>query len=348
MFVRTRDPTDDPTKVVVQKGADTSDLKEAVAVKLQLTCPMHRVSLDWEDVSGQRKHLSGSGGDLFHQGVRPGDSIIVRVLEPPSPPLSSHFNVIAQGPMAALDAGQLGTLVDPHTQPSQRIAAFSLLLEALSPQVPHLRHNLPLFDTEAHATLLSLLVDHAHCLCAGVYEGVIDAGCSTLVGAGGIGETGKTAVLRAFSTLAASAFPTLIPLYISGLGLTRPGHALHTAHLQALIARALRERGVAVGGAGGAQDGGGGQGGNDDAIAALTASNMNLLLIMDEFDELFKAPAIMPELVRNVLASLGELSYLGDQRSGRIGVMLCGSSLSPTFRLVSEDTKHLLDKFPHF
>lgn len=70
-----------------------------------------------------------------------------------------------------------------------------------------------------------------------------------------------------------------------------------------------------------------------------------LLLLVDEFDDLYRVPASAPALVQNVLATLGMLSALGDRTDGYCSVLLCGSS-SSTYDLVQGRSARLGRNFP--
>jgi hypothetical protein len=188
---------------------------------------------------------------------------------------------------------------------------------------------LPLFDTVAHASLLDTLTGHSRALSAGAFVGRNGVACRTLVGPRGIG---KTVVLRAFCAVAASAFPGVVPLYVTCEGLARPTNSFHAAHLDDLLVAAAAARGVDVGARRGAALG-----------EALEAARQRVLVVVDEVDELYRVDAAQPRRER-VLETLGVLGALGGGMSGHYGVLLCGSSAS-TQSLIRADVAHLRDAF---
>ena len=240
--------------------------------------------------------------------------------------LAGISSLFAQGPDPLLDAGLLATLVGVATPAALRLQALSQLLEAHLSRHPTVEDApaLPLFHTVAHAALLEVLVSHARALCDGAFKGSNGAPCRTLVGARGIG---KTTMMRAFALVAASAFPGLLPVYLSGQGLLMPTHALQRAHLPALLGAIAAREGLAF-----------------DAVT-LYSPGKRLLLLVDEFDDLYRAPPSEPVLAHNVLATLEALKSLGDRTAGNSSVLLCGSS-SSTYRLVQGDVRQWDDRFP--
>lgn len=176
----------------------------------------------------------------------------------------------------------------------------------------------------AHAALLRALVNQARSLQAGLFKGNNGTACRTLVGAR---RTGKTTIMRAFAIVAPSAFPGLLPVYLSGLGLMLPQHAVRSAHLPDLLAAAAAARGLAFNG------------------TSLLPVGKRLLLLMDEFDNLYRVPVTEAALTHNVLVSLWALNLLGDHAGGSSSVLLCGSS-SSTCRLVQGGSRALDRRFP--
>ena len=313
------------TKVTFAPNADAEDLKEAVCAKLKLGVAPDRVRLLLEVEGGvlvpldSRKALAG-------QGVLEGASVVVELLPLP---LHALHGCISRAPDAALDAGLLAALAATDTPDAQRLEALSALVADHCSRHParpaeDASPALPLFHTSAHATLLRVLVTHARTLAAGRYNGTNGAHCRTLVGARGIG---KSALMRAFALVAPSAFPGLLPVYLTGQGIMQPQHVLQAGHLQTAVAAAAAQQGVPF----------------------IAHSNLptgrRLLLLVDEFDDLYRVPASAPALVQNVLATLGMLGALGDRTDGNCSVLLCGSS-SSTYDLVQGKSARLGRNFP--
>lgn len=314
--------------MVVGDDADVAELKDAIVRKLMLPSPSSRLRLVLIQQGGTTI-LTGEA-PLQSQGVRAGSRVGVESIPPD---LATFDNVLVFPPDAAHDERLLRALVAPSNHANskaRRIHALNQLLVQHTSRLPDtLVLPLPLFCTEAHLSLLHTLVSHTQQLALGLFRGSVGPACRTLVGAQGIG---KTALLRSFSVVAASAFPGVMPLYVSGAGLSSPQSSFQTACLHELAKAALATRGVRV-----EQRGG--------ITAALRAHNLRLLLLVDEVDELYRVSDKQPLLQTNVLRSLGLLGSLGDGDSGRYGVLLCGSS-SSTYALVCGGSPGLGEWFP--
>jgi hypothetical protein len=321
----------DHAKVLVGDDPNGSDLKDAVCAKLQLQLPPQRVRLLLEK-EGSAPIALDSRKQLAGQGVVPGSSVLVDVLEesqalPPLPSLDGITGLLAQAPDPLLDAGLLAALAEEGTPDRMRLQALSQLVESHLSRHPGNAAQapaLPLFHTPAHAALLRVLVDHARALAKGVFKGNNGFTCRTLVGARGIG---KTAVLRSFALVAPSAFPSLMPLLLNGQGVLKSSHALQHAPLTELLAAISAARGVAF----------------DHSLCL--PSGKRLLLMADEFDELYRVHSRAPKLESNVLDTLTALGDLGDSTCGSASALLCGSS-SSTYRLVQGDGRQLHSRFP--
>jgi hypothetical protein len=318
-----------PSKVVFAPGADADDLKKAIIAELKLDAAPHRVRLLREVAGGGAPVPLDSLRPLAEQEVCKGASVVVEVLPPPPLPLHALSGVITRAPDAALDAGLLAALAGADTPDIERLEALSALvadhLTHHPAQPAHMAPALPLFHTVAHATLLRVLVNHARSLAAGYYVGINGAPCRTLVGARGIG---KSALMRAFVLVAPSAFPSLLPVYLNGQDILNPQHVLHAGHLQSALAAAAALQ--------------------DLPFCSLSAlpKGRRLLLLVDEFDDLYRVPANRyPALAINVLTTLSLLSGLGDRTDGNSSVLLCGSS-SATYSLVQGMGARLERTFP--
>ena len=328
-------------EVEVAPDASVAALAEACARKLQLGVPPQSVRLLREKRGGALAPLV-SARALARQRVREGTQLLVQV-EEAAPPLLrlpqlialAALGVLAHGPDAALHGGQLAALAHPATPCPQRLLALSQLAAA------HLRRHpssaasaplaLPIFQTAAHAALLQHLAAHARQLAAGGFCGSTGAACGVLVGARG---SGKTTVLRAFAAVAASAFPGLIALYVTGEGVDDAGSPLRAAGLRDLIAAAARSRGVNVQHAGGLE-------------AGLQQAGLRVLVIVDEVEDLYRVSLDEAHAAArgNVVATLGKLAHMAGHAAGLYGVLLCGSS-SSTYHLLCGPTLHLQGAFP--
>ena len=313
------------TKVAYAPGADVDDHARAAIAVFRLDLASNRVRLLREVEGGGEPVPLHTGTALSAQGVREGTRVLV---EFPPLPLANLFGVITRRPDAALDAGLLAALAGADTPDVQRLEALSALaadhLTRYSYPSTDEPPALPLFHTAAHATLLRVLVDHARTLSAGYFKGINGAPCRTLLGARGIG---KSALMRAFALVAPSAFPGLMPVYLSGQGITHPLHALHAGHLQDVLAAAAEQQHLPF---------------NN---VRMLPTGRRLLLLVDEVDDLYRVSAVDPALARRVLATLGMLCRLGDRTDGNSSVLLCGSS-SATYRLVQGMNARLEHTFP--
>mmetsp|Transcript_10963 Transcript_10963/g.17867 ORF Transcript_10963/g.17867 Transcript_10963/m.17867 type:complete len:475 (+) Transcript_10963:31-1455(+) len=61
---------------------------------------------------------------------------------------------------------------------------------------------------------------------------------------------------------------------------------------------------------------------------ALEANNKYIFLVVDEIDQLYRESAQNKSVYEVARTSLGDLAWLGNQKSGRFAVFLCGSSAS--------------------
>lgn len=220
-----------------------------------------------------------------------------------------------------------------------RLAALNEISTALLEHAPPGLSNsisLPLLNTESHLVLLAALVQRAEQLDARLYEHHNGIACRSLLGARGIG---KTNVILAFIHACAAAFPDVIPLYVSCAELSKSS-SFKTMDLEALMIATARAHGVVVD--------------ESEGAFALTEAlekaagkrGKRMLIAVDEIDELYKVDSSEPALRQHALDSLRYLQGLGNQKSGRYAVLLCGSSAS-TYSLISQNVdEHLQRKFP--
>lgn len=313
---------------------DGSDLKEAIMAKLKVDVSPDRLRVLLEVEGGLAKPLDGFR-KVKEGGVEEGSFLTLEeVVIPATPPHApSSDAVIAWGPDLALDQTLLAALASSEPgAASQRVGVLTRLVRARlakEPQTPGDLDALPLFDTEAHGALLEFLVSHADALAGGGFRGLNGVACRTLVGARGIG---KTAVMRAFATVCASAFPGIVPLYVSAEGIDSVLNPFQGAQLGDMMCEAVRARGVSVPSL-------------HDLDFALHKSGLRVLVLLDEVDDLYRVSMKNPAAVSNVTQTLGHLAILGGQRTGLYGVLLCGSS-STTYSLVCGQTGNLGYKFP--
>lgn len=337
VFVRMRDGVSSGlagippyAEVEVADESSVAALQTAVANKLQLDVLPDTLRLLKEVKGGKGTLLAlDSRKSLKQAKVKPGSSILVellhraeKILQPKSPPMLLELppRVMTRGPDPLLDAGLLKTLRCPDNPSLQRVAALSELVKDTRSRLPCTGvsfETLPLRDKETHGALLGVLMNHARELMEGSFRRRY-APCRTVMGAHGMG---KTVILRAFSLVAASLFPGLIPLYVSAASVLAPRTSFQVAPLVRFMAFAAQ-----------------GSGPRDAAIESspleviLRSRGQRMLVLLDEVDQLFK---MQPgtEVARNVTFSLGTLSDIAEESTGDVGVLLCGSS-SSTFQNV--------------
>ena len=339
IFAR-RTYTADYADVEVATGSSVAALKKAILYELKMDTAPDCVRLLLERMGGSPVPLD-SREKLAAQSVQDGCSVIVEELLARRPtlalaaPLASFPNVLACAPDSAHSPQALQLLSSPASAPLQLTRALSQLLQEHQQRHPSAKGlPLPLFETQAHLELLSTLVHHCSQLAAGAYVGINGSSCRTLVGARGIG---KSALLRAFARVAASAFPSVITLYVSGAGLLDPSSSFHAAGLPSLLEAAAAERGVVLRGGHASSNGG-----LDDA---LSAHGLRLLLLVDEVDELYRVPSEQRSARAHIMQTLGRLGSMGDSTTGLYSVLLCGSS-SSTHALVCGGQPGLEAWFP--
>jgi hypothetical protein len=329
-------------EVEVAAGASVSALVDATVAKLRLDAPPDTVTLALAGAAAGAPPLDATlsleealaAGALAPRAkllvtVRPADHIAVRL------DLATFSNVLSRGPDAALGASLLTALADARTDAPARVAALNALVaDVVVRDAGALcgEPSLPIFQTVAHASLLETLVGHARALVAGDFEGSNGTACRTLVGPRGIG---KTVLLRAFAAVAASAFPSLVVVYVTGEGVKqRRTSSFRAGDLGDVIEAAARARGA-------------------DAVlhsgpralhAALRLAGLRVLLLLDEVDELYRVTEADGDARTHVLSSLGALQATSSSTTGLFGVLACGSSAS-THALICADAQ-FGDKFP--
>jgi hypothetical protein len=171
-----------------------------------------------------------------------------------------------------------------------------------------------LYNTKTQREIFSLLWHQASNLSIGNYVETQGVCSSTMVGAKGIG---KTASLKLFSATAQYAFKNVIEIYVSFNNAFSSGCPLLQKSVLSVVVDELKRIGIEL---------------RDDLsepmlgqrlISALIRHGVYLHLIVDELDQAYKIDGKeYPEVIR----SLHDLSYFGNQPSGRIAVLVCGSS----------------------
>ena len=180
-----------------------------------------------------------------------------------------------------------------------------------------------LYQTKSHCELSDLLINSSSSLTHGGY---VHDTCSHSKLIKGMKGIGKSSVLQTY--VKSTLHPNVVKLYVSCDGVWTPGcHVLQKKNILHVIETALAERGIEVLPRKGNDSLG------DNLIRALTKNGLYVLLVLDEFEELYRLSPNDPlnaVLGPQVKASLYALQWLLGQNSGRFLVMLCGSSANCT------------------
>lgn len=175
-----------------------------------------------------------------------------------------------------------------------------------------------IFRTPAHITLIGILHDYCTALIKDQFVGKNGVHSRLLQGSKGIG---KSTVLEAFVEYCPQEFKDIIPIYITFNDLTRKRSLVSRKDIIEIIILKLIELKIVS---------------KDDfkeeadylaenIIEILKKNNKYILLLIDELDQIYRVKGPLAELG---LENLGNLTFLGDQKSGRFVVFLCGSSAS--------------------
>ena len=249
-----------------------------------------------------------------------------------------YSNVIAPGPCdwkaayPELEAAA-NVLANRSEEAVGRINALSTMNEGLGA-----KHEsklpasvaLPLFATRSHEALLRMLAGHAEGLRDGHYKGTNGPSSHCVVGARGIG---KTNFMRAFTAVCTAAYPSIIPLYVTGEGLERSDSSFRELALEELILAAAAQHGLVAECL-------------EYLVEPLRRAGKQMLIIVDEAEQLYRVSADEPALRRTVGESLGALDFLGNTISGVFGTLVCGSAAAMPLLITGKGATVLGDTFP--
>ncbi len=272
-------------EVDIADDSSVAALQDAVTSKLKLSVQAPLTLQLLREGKGGKVTPLDSRKSLKQAKVKPGTSFLVDVAIQSAPPpmlLELPPSVMSRGPDPLLDAGLLKALRCPAIPTAQRVAALSELVRdtlSRSPCTGVSFDSLPLYNTVSNGALLGVLVNHTRDLMNGSFRGHNGLPCRTLLGAQGIG---KTAILRAFSLVAASLFPGLVPLYVTAVSVQTPRTSFQVAPLDRFMALAAQRAGTREAAINEA----------DDASflleSALRRRDQRMLVLLDEVDQLYK------------------------------------------------------------
>lgn len=179
------------------------------------------------------------------------------------------------------------------------------------------------FDTVTHRAIFKILDARSRELSANSFEGHDGKACSLLQGPKGIG---KSEMLMAFKEYCKTKYPNVIPVYLTYSDMSSQQSLLNNHTILDIVKKELKsvlittaptEDGLLMG---------------DQIVEALEKHGKYVLILVDEFDELYRVHESKDEKIqltyRTCKSTLGDLNWLGNQKTGRFAVLLCGSSAS--------------------
>lgn len=252
--------------------------------------------------------------------------------------VAASTNEAMSGSMAWLKAPVFSPLQPVTlTNPTKPANAEELLKSASSASA------YPLFRIRSHNEMVESLLKFCQGLSSGRYFGTTGIHARTLQAPKG---EGKTTILRAFAAVCQSMFPDVIPVYIS-LANFRRSKALRTSPVDEVVLDQLILHGVLK------REEITGDPYFDPTVLisdVLERSNQRVLLLVDEFDELYRVDRMdEPELTRIAKDSMGSLSAFANLTTGRVGVVACGStaSLRKLLACTPGTDRSFYDEFPN-
>lgn len=168
-----------------------------------------------------------------------------------------------------------------------------------------------LYHTRAHVGIYDILLDHAHSLSGNKYFRRLGECSATLVGAKGIG---KTSSLKAFVQLCPRVVPNLFTIYVNYNNVITSGQEFRLSLISIVILR-LRLLDVPIPECREQE-----KSPKDNLLGFLLSNKLKVLILVDELDQLYKNCDDVS------LHTLHDLAALGNQPTGTISVLVCGSS----------------------
>lgn len=193
------------------------------------------------------------------------------------------------------------------------------------------RTNYLLYDTRTHRDIYELLLAQSNNLIRDQYVNRQGECCVAMIGAKGIG---KTTSLKAFVRLCQFSVPNLYAIYVSFNNVEED--IVLTSSLAEIILKVL----------------------SDDLsvplptranrdyssrlylIRCLKESCLKLILLVDELDQLYKSTT------QKALSTLHDLAYFGNQPTGCLSVVVCGSSAMMEALITTNASPAVREEFP--
>ena len=189
-----------------------------------------------------------------------------------------------------------------------------------------------IYSSRAHEGVYNILLSHAWNLSKGTYKNRQGESSSTMVGAKGIG---KTTSLKTFTHICKYIIPDVHVLYISFNNILNHGWLCDNS-LTSVIILLLAELGVHISLVTAKNE----KSLNEYLIHFLQTHNMKLMLLIDELDQLYKSTK------DSCLVTLHDLAYIGNQASGTMSTIVCGSSSMLEFLITTNAGEIVRLEFP--
>eukprot|EP01035_Chromulina_nebulosa_P023369 gene23369-30281_t len=186
-----------------------------------------------------------------------------------------------------------------------------------------LKNQYVVFNSVTHKAIFQILDARSRSLQNNKFKGRDGSACSLLQGAKGIG---KSEMLMAFKDYCTIKYPDVIPVYITYSDMSSKESLLHDHTVLDIVKNQLKsiqietaatEKGILKG---------------VQIAEVLEKHGKFVLLLVDEFDELYRVQESIDEKTQanycTCRSTLGDLNWLGNQKTGRFAVLLCGSSAS--------------------
>lgn len=191
--------------------------------------------------------------------------------------------------------------------------------------------NYKIYTTRAHEGVYDILLSQAKNLSNGNYINRQGESSSTLVGAKGIG---KTTSLKTFTHICRYVVPGVHVLYVSFNNIM-VNELLQTKSLTSIIFIKLRELGVQI-----PEPDLNCISLNEYLVQFFMDNNIKLLLLIDELDQLYKSTD------KICLKTLHDLAYIGNQASGTLSTIVCGSSSLMELLITTNGGERVRSEFP--
>jgi hypothetical protein len=206
------------------------------------------------------------------------------------------------------------------------------------------KHKFEMYDTPAHRVLLTSVHKKCELLAKNRFVDKNGVQCRMIQGPKGVG---KSTILEKYVELCTNYHPKVIPIYLSFDSLN---NKFHDANLEERTVgefihnKLTSEFGLEIVLSPNKKEYLG-----ESIARALTEADKYVLLIVDEFEEVYRTSDTNVNR-NNRLHILGDLNWLGNQKTGRFAIFLCGSSSSCPLLVTchaSKDEFPLLSDAPH-